>query len=214
MNTVNSDRICVQVFAKIIAAITHELKNTLSIINENAGLLDDLAMLAEQAGGLPLERVQAITGTIMKQVDRSNLILKNMNRFAHSGDTSLAHADLSETLSLMVALTNRQAAMKNINVEVDCPPDLAIHTHLMHLEALIFLTLYTLFECSMEGTTLTIQATAEEPNLTLRFLADDGTGLKPASYPDENEQILAEQINASCHQKPNDIGFTFPGNID
>jgi len=61
------DRVCVLVFAKISAAISHEIKNTLSIINENAGLLEDYAQMAEQTGGLPLDRVLSITQTIAKQ---------------------------------------------------------------------------------------------------------------------------------------------------
>ena len=92
MEKPNTDRTCVLVFAKISAAISHEIKNTLSIINENAGLLEDYAQMVEHSGGgVAVERVRAVTQTIAKQVDRSNTIMKNLNRFAHSADTSLAH---------------------------------------------------------------------------------------------------------------------------
>lgn len=53
MEKSNTDRACVLVFAKISAAISHEIKNTLSIINENAGLLEDYAQMAEDGGESP-----------------------------------------------------------------------------------------------------------------------------------------------------------------
>ncbi len=76
--------------------------------------------------------------------------MKNLNRFAHSADTSLAHGNLEETLSLVVALTNRQAAMKNITTSLVCPPDIALSTYLISFESLIYLTLLTLFQSSAE----------------------------------------------------------------
>ena len=98
MEKTNTDRICVQVFARISASISHEIKNILSIINENAGLLDDFAQMADRDEGVAVERVRSVTGIIAKQVDRSNTIMKNLNRFAHSADTSLVHGNLEEVL--------------------------------------------------------------------------------------------------------------------
>ena len=37
-----------QFFGKMTASISHEIKNVLAIINENAGLLEDLALMADR----------------------------------------------------------------------------------------------------------------------------------------------------------------------
>lgn len=214
MDTTNEDSICVQVFSKITAAISHELKNTLSIINENAGLLNDLALLAEQSGGLPLARVQTITGKITNQVERSNRILKNVNRFAHSGDNKIAHADLHETLSLMVALTDRQAAMKNITITIDCPDDITLYTYLIGLESLIYLTLLTISDNISEGTSLAVRASTKGSNIILRFDTPEQTELSPAFYPDANQQILVELVKASCQWQDNQLLLSFPAKIE
>lgn len=206
----NTDRTCVLVFAKISAAISHEIKNTLSIINENAGLLEDYAQMAEESGGVSLERIRAVTQTIAKQVDRSNIIMKNLNRFAHSADTCLAHGNLRETLSLVVDLTNRQAAMKNITITLECPPDIALSTYLISFESLIYLTLLALFQNSVEGGNLSIVATAEAPNVTLCFtvkLKEDNT---LESYPDADQKLLADQLHASWRIDNNLLFLTFP----
>jgi light-regulated signal transduction histidine kinase (bacteriophytochrome) len=207
------DRICVQVFAKVSAAISHEIKNTLSIINENAGLLDDYAHMAEQTGGLPIDRVLAITSTIAKQVDRSNIIMKNLNRYAHSGDTRLAHANLKETLSLVTALASRQAAMKEIDVTVDCLPDIAIYTHLMSLESLIYLTLLSLYEDCEAGNTLTVQGIEEQENITVCFTIQEEKVMLPDTYPDDDQQLLAEQVSCSYRHEKNQLSITFPGKV-
>ncbi|GAB6191313.1 hypothetical protein [Desulfocastanea catecholica] len=208
------DRVCVLVFAKISAAISHEIKNTLSIINENAGLLEDYAQMAEQTGGLPLDRVLSITQTIAKQVDRSNIIMKNLNRYAHSGDTSLAHANLKETLSLVAALASRQAAMKEIRTTVECPPDIAICTHLISLESLIYLTLLTLYEDCAAESFVTMAAVAEKENIAIYFKIEDKNILPPDRFPDHDQQLLAEQIGGIYRQDKNTLCFTFPAHKD
>lgn len=204
------DRVCVLVFAKISAAISHEIKNTLSIINENAGLLEDYAQMAEQTGGLPLDRVLSITQTIAKQVDRSNIIMKNLNRYAHSGDTSLAHANLQETLSLVAALASRQAAMNEIRTTIECPPNIAIHTHLISLESLIYLTLLTLYENCTAGSTVTVAALAEKENIVIHFQIEEKNVLPPGMFPNDDQQLLAEQIGGIYRQEKNMLCFTFP----
>lgn len=208
------DRVCVLVFAKISAAISHEIKNTLSIINENAGLLEDYAQMAEQTGGLPLDRVLSITQTIAKQVERSNIIMKNLNRYAHSGDTSLAHANLRETLSLVAALASRQAAMNEISTTVECPADIAICTHLISLESLIYLTLLTLYEDCEAGSTVTVCGQVEQENIAIHFKIEDKNILPPGRFPDNDQQLLAEQIGGTYRQEKNMLCFTFPAHKD
>jgi signal transduction histidine kinase len=213
MDASNGDRICVQVFAKISAAISHEIKNSLSIINENAGLLDDFAEMAEQTGGLPRERIQPITGKIMQQVNRSNTIMKNINRFAHSSDTRPAHGNLQDTLSLMAELTNREAAMKEITVTVDCPPGLTLYTDLISFESLIFLTLCTLFESSAAGSSFSIHAVEEQAALTICFIPGEKTRLTVDIYPDQDQQVLAEQLAGSCQLDQDQLCITVPARV-
>ncbi|MGB3212805.1 MAG: hypothetical protein WBB19_19045 [Desulforhopalus sp.] len=214
MEKPHPDRICVEVFAKISAAISHEIKNTLSIINENAGLLDDYAQMAEQTGGLPLDRVRSITATIAKQVDRSNVIMKNLNRYAHSGDTRLAHADLAETLSLMVTLASRQAAMKEINIGIECPPNISIYTHLISFESLIYLTLLSLYKDCEAGSSFIIQGLEEKPNITIHFKAENTNTLIPDIFPDDDQQLLSEQIAGSYRREKHQLYFTLPAQVD
>ena len=210
MQKASTDRLCVQVFAKISASISHEIKNTLSIINENAGLLDDFAQMAEEGTGVAVERVCAVTKTIAKQVDRSNIIMKNLNRFAHSSDSYLAHGNIEETLALMVALTDRQAAMKNITTTLQCPSDIAFSTYLIVFESLIYLSLLTFFEASEEDRTISIAVTSETSNITLCFTFQKGIDSSLRGYPNDDQKLLIEQIAASCRIAGNQLFLSFP----
>ena len=213
METTNTDRACVQVFAKISASISHEIKNTLSIINENAGLLEDFAQMAEDDGGVAVERVYAVTKTIAKQVDRANIIMKNLNRFAHSADTSLGHGNLEEILRLVVALTSRQADMKKITTTLTSPADVALTTHLISLESLVYLAMLTLFKCAEEGSSIAIEATNEGTEISLSFTLHTGADLSQISSPDVEQKLLAEQLEATWRCDKNRLFLHFPAVI-
>ncbi len=208
-----TDRACVQVFAKISASISHEIKNTLSIINENAGLLDDFALMAEEGTGVAVERVRAVTTTIAKQVDRSNIIMKNLSRFAHSSDSYLAHGNLQETLALMVALTDRQAAMKNISSTLQCPVDITFSSYLIVLESLIYLTLLSLFKVSEENSILAIDVRDTTPDITICFTINQAIDQPLAAYPDREQKLLLDQVAASCNCADNQLIIRFPAYI-
>ncbi len=213
-NTKNSNEICLRVFARASASISHEIKNTLSIINENAGLLDDLAGMTEEDGGVPSGRVQSAVSSIMKQVARSNMIMKNLNQFAHSADSFLAQANLAETLSLAVALTARQAAMKKTTVSVSCPSGLCIHTYLFPLESLLYLTLCRLYgRMPSEGGTLVIHASADNATIIIDMQVEKQESLLLETTPDD-ERILADLIGATCRCEDTRLIISFPATIN
>ena len=194
-NRANTDEICLQVFAKALAATTHEIKNTLSIINENAGLLEDLVSLAEEDSGVPSGHIQSAVSTIMKQVVRSNMIMKNLNTFAHSADTPFAQVNLEQTLLLMVALTARQAAMKKTAVSAACPPDLRLHTHLFSFESLVYLTLCRIYGVVASESTLQLEAVENNSMITISFSVHDQSSSLLDTVSDD-ESSLAEKIGA------------------
>lgn len=134
-------------FGSISASISHELKNALAIINENAGLLEDLSFMAEK--GLPLDptRLKSLAANIAKQIQRADGIIRNMNQFAHSADEAVKCIDLGETLALTIKLTSRLAAMKSVTLHFTPPlQPICVTTRLFYLENLIWLCLKEIFE--------------------------------------------------------------------
>jgi len=53
-----------QFFGKMTASISHEIKNVLAIINENAGLLEDLALMADGGAEIEPQRLKICPGRL------------------------------------------------------------------------------------------------------------------------------------------------------
>jgi len=134
-------------FGSISASISHELKNALAIINENAGLLEDLSLMAEKGRPLDPVRLKSLAANIAKQIQRADGIIRNMNRFAHSADEPVNCIDLGETLALTVALSSRLAAMKSVTLNFIPPSQpVCVTTRLFYIENIVWLCLKELFE--------------------------------------------------------------------
>lgn len=198
-NQNNIDGLCVEVFSKISATVTHELKNTLSIINENAGFLNDLALMSGEDGSVPSQKVDDTTNKIAQQVTRSNTIIKNLNRFSHSGDTPISQANLFELLQLMVDLTVRQAASASVKVKIQCPDDITINTNLLPLEALVFYELETFYNLTDTVGNITIDAELQGTEVVIRIGNDSDQQKNPHEHcePGEKEKLLAQSLEGT-----------------
>lgn len=207
--------ICLEVFGMLSASVTHEIKNTLSIINENAGLLQDLCSMVDEDTGIPAKRVEAATATIANQVGRSNVIMKNLNRFAHSNDKVPGQADLAEMLKLMVELTSRFAAMRKVSVTVSCESGKIIEANLLALHSLVFLTLHRLYSACPEGSVLQILAEVDgKRQMILRFRLEGESPLVcPPDFPGHREDTLATEIGAACASKEGEFVIKLPVSI-
>lgn len=128
-----------QFFGKLSAAVSHDLKNVLSIINEKAGLLEDFCVMARRGGSLDMERIDAITAQVKGQVERADQIIRCFNRFAHSADHPIAVADVSEMAATLVQLAQRLLAALQVSVVVQpADPPVAIATRPLMAQGLIW----------------------------------------------------------------------------
>jgi len=187
-----------QFFGKMSASISHEIKNVMAIVNENAGLLEDFTVMAEK--GLPIDpqRLKTRAGMIMKQIRRGDEIIKGMNRFAHSVDDPLRQVDLHETLSLMVALSSRFATMRGVTLELEPPlAPVPVFTNPFFLENVIWLCLDFAMGSTGTGRTVGLRAEKTDTGATIQFyklqdLAQRDTG----SFPGQQETALIEALKA------------------
>lgn len=189
--------------------VSHDLKNTLAIINENAGLLDDLAIMSGESG-VPTERVQAAAAKIAQQVTRSNTIIKNLNRFAHSGDTPVARAPVGDLLELMVALSTRKAAMRSVVVTVQCDASHQVELALFQLEAFFYRLLVHLYVHVASASSIAITSQVSGGGVTIRFAVKMSDGGTPAAFPGSREQTLLAALQGSCDVAADAIVVTLP----
>ena len=175
-------------FGKMSASISHEIKNRMAVINEQAGLLKDLVLLAEQGREIDLERLMRLAESLKNQVVLTDGIIKNMNRFSHTVDSFQRTVDLAEILSLTVALSKRTADNKGVGIQCRLPESsISIVTAPFLLMNLVWLC----FEAMMPF------ADMEHPVIIGGEKSDAGATLmlSTAQWPDESGPDLPEAIN-------------------
>ena len=111
-----------QFFGRMSASVTHEIKNALAIINENAGLLEDIVLMAEKGPDISPERLQRLARTVDAQVERADAVVKMMNHFSHSIDHFVELVDLTQVATDVCTLFDRLLQMRGVTLETIAPP--------------------------------------------------------------------------------------------
>lgn len=180
----------VRFLSKMTASSTHEIKNTLAIINENAGLLEDLVLLNDKGGQYLADRVASISKRIQKQVKRSDNIVKNLNQFSHSMDKSSDFIDLNEVIDFIVNFGSRLLQIRCCSVNIEKNPSVQkIQSPLFHLQHLIWRIIETL--CYDKNKQITIITGVKKQSTTpyLRF-----------STKEINSDIINQVIESEYNQ--------------
>ncbi|NNF97528.1 MAG: sensor histidine kinase [Halobacteria archaeon] len=205
-------------FGKVSASVSHELKNVLAILNENAGLLQDFAAMAEQGQPLDPDRIRRLAATMLGQIDRGDVIIKRMNRFAHSADEDRATVDLDELVTMVVELFGRTAANRGVTVEVKTAvTTINIKTDPFALETLLGSLLYRITEAVPDIGTLNLElgTQADDNLIRLPGLAEHADMVTRILESNDIKALLAT-LNGSAgfNQKNGELVITLPGAIE
>ena len=170
----------------------------LAIVNENAGLMEDLLLMAERGKPLSHERLQRIAAVLKKQVNRGDGIVKAMNRFSHSIDLPKEKADVYEATAFVVSLWNRKIAEKGVSVDVIPPVEpLTITTHLFGLEHLFWRCLEWLLQRTEAGSSIQISMAAVEDGACIDLTAPDAVQQTEPSFPGDRISLLSAFLSAT-----------------
>jgi hypothetical protein len=189
----------IRFFGKMSASTSHELKNVLAIVNENAGLLDDLTMLADRGSPVDPARLKKISLSIAAQVRRADIIIRNINRFAHSTDEKIKNINLQETLNLLLTLAGRLAANRGVILTPAAPETrpVFITTAPFPLQNLIWLSLE--FAMNVAGTDKAVHLALEENEEFISVVftrLNCFSGNQAESFPGNFEKALLSALGA------------------
>jgi light-regulated signal transduction histidine kinase (bacteriophytochrome) len=174
-------------FGKMSASATHEIKNTLAIINENAGLLEDLSMMSQNDSSLSPDRINGIAKKVIKNVNRADLVLQKVNRLSHSVDHTTQIVDLEEIVRFMLDMGSRLIEMQGVVVKVTSPVSpLLLDTNLFFLENVIWRAVET--ACHKAGGTKSIKISFGSD------LSIPSIWFSMSRFPDSLENNLEENL--------------------
>ena len=187
-------------FSKISASISHEIKNSLAVINESAGYLEDVTLMTRKGVPLDPDRLGALASTMLKQVQRTNTIIKNMNRLAHSLDEDSRRVDVNELVDLMAHLSERTVVTKGFRLTVT-PSDqpVVVLTHPFFLQNLIWLMVNFAMTVCGDNKSFTMQPVKTPMGAEIGF---SGLGrLTDTVFRDFLNQgggMVLDALNAAC----------------
>ena len=110
-------------FGEVTAGVTHQIKNELAVINETGNLIVEIMAMAEMGREPDPGRIRELAQRVVNRVDRSNLMIKRLNTFAHSTEEEAGQTDLFKTLQLMTGLYERKAGFKKVSLAVEPPEE-------------------------------------------------------------------------------------------
>lgn len=206
-----------QFFGKISASISHEIKNVLAVIGENAGLLQDLASLAERGQPIEPERLIRLSKDVMKQIQRADAIMKHLNMLAHSVDNRLATVDLAGLVELVTQLCARFTSNKGVTLEKKLPAGpVMVATNPFLLENLVGLCLDAATGSAGASKSVIIEVGTAAPGPRIRF-----SGLRLAAKEATNlftakpEQALMAALQAviEINAEAGELVLTLPLDI-
>lgn len=207
-----------QFFGKMTASISHEIKNVLAIINENAGLLEDLVLMSDRGAAIEPQRLKNMSRTVMKQVSRADAIMKNMNRLAHSVDESIKTIDLNDILELLVALSHRFADMRDVTVDPKLGESpIMVRTSPFLLMNLLWLCLDFAMDAAGEDEIVELVTQKTEAGIQVFFKRLGGLAEAPLKpFPAEPEKRLLDLLRAELEvsAENQEIVIRLAGDID
>ncbi len=187
-----------QFFGKVTASVAHEIKNVLAIINENAGLLNDFALMAQKGQPVDPVRLESTAQNILRQVCRADGIMRNMSSFAHSVDAFEKQIDLNELVSLVTLLSGRLAAMRNVSITLQ-PFESAVMltTNPFLMENLVWLILDYAMDWTGSGKELVVKIKKKDYEICLSFSKiDDLENVSQHHPPTQHLKTLLAVIEA------------------
>ena len=159
-----------EITGKVSASVTHEIKNQLTVIKEQASLLGDLARLAARTGKLDRDRVENLAGRMVDRVRQADSIVRRFNAFAHAADQPLLGMRAGEALGLMVEMHGRLAARLEVELALDPEsPDPEVATRPQFLLVALFACLEAATAAAPSHGQVRIWLEADDDQVTFCF---------------------------------------------
>lgn len=185
-------------FGEITASISHELKNSLAIVNENAGLLEDMVHLQEKTGKpLNFERLFKLSLDLQRQIDRADSIIKNLNVFAHSVDKAESSIELNEAVEYLLIVSERLIKRNGSKCTFEPTPEkIEINKNYFFFLNLVWVLISKIFNNAEQGIELNLKTGISGEKPFLKFILPEGMNSNTTIAENEKIDYLIGQLGA------------------
>lgn len=160
---------------RLAAGIAHEINNPLAIINEKAGLIQDLFMLKEQYKHDT--KLLGLIASIVSSVERCSVITRRLLSFARQSDANITRVNLYKIITEVLSFLGKEPEYRSIAINIDIKDDLhEIVTDKGKLQQVLLNIIKNAFAAVEDGGHLWIKAKKLDQAVELT-IQDDGCGI-------------------------------------
>jgi signal transduction histidine kinase len=162
---------------RLAAGVAHEINNPLAIINEKAGMIQDLFTLRKEYAGDT--RLIGLVQAIIVSVERCAAITRRLLNFARHIEVNVQKVNLRSIIEDVLGFQIREAEYRSIQVTVDIANEIPEFVSDRGKLQQIFLNLINnAFAAMQEGGRLVVQARLSESGSRVEVsISDDGCGI-------------------------------------
>lgn len=161
---------------RLAAGVAHEINNPLAIINEKAGLMEDLIESIP-----PFEKKDKFLNlalSIRQSVDRCSTITHRLLGFARRMDVEIREVDVNEIVREVYGFLEKEAFHRSLEVQLDLPDDLPrISSDFGQLQQVLINILNNAFHAVEDGGRIIIRSWEEKADSVGVSIEDNGVGM-------------------------------------
>lgn len=193
--------------------ISHELKNILAIISETLGLFNELVELSGSGTELEPGKLQSLSDSIIEEVERANTIIRSMNTFAHSVDEIITEVDISQTVALIVQISQLDSISRNTELQLVRSDIYTVYTSPFFLGNLIYDAIHFALRCAGPDKKIQVSVHPSDSRVRITFSGIATNIIR--SFSTEKSALLARAISAeiSIDAPAGDLHIVIPQRI-
>jgi two-component system NtrC family sensor kinase len=162
---------------RLAAGVAHEINNPLAIINEKAGLMEDIL---EHSGDLrqQKEKFLNLLGGIFDSVNRCRKITHRLLGFSRRVDTGRDVIDVNDTIKEVIGFIEKEVLYRNIRLELNLKKDLPrIETDKGLLQQVFLNIINNAVDAVHEGGLIEVASDVRGDEAVRVSIRDSGTGI-------------------------------------
>jgi two-component system, NtrC family, sensor kinase len=163
---------------RLAAGVAHEINNPLAIINEKAGLMQDL--LKNRESGPIEKKIASQIASILNSVNRCAAITRRLLSFARPDSVSLQIVNVREVIENVIGFLGKEAQYRGISIKVDIAAEIPpLASDRGKLEQVLLNLMNNAFAAVEDGGHLQITGCKTARDIISITVNDDGCGIPP-----------------------------------
>jgi len=167
---------------RIAAGVAHEINNPLAIINEKAGLMQDILQLSEDFPH-KAKFLEQIDG-IFNSINRCRTITHRLLGFARRVEVTIEPFELNEAIHETVTFLQNDIASKLVRIDLNLSGDLPeIRSDKIQMEQVFLNLIKNAVDAVAEGGIISISTSRSDDRFVLVSISDNGPGIPEEMIP-------------------------------